>query len=335
MATAKTDREIVREFFEWKWPAPTSGKLKKGIGIAAASLIFVGLIEGAARSDFWLATIIFWNVVILFGVFLIYDHYKSSDLLRKPVGKHLQRVHDSKVRDLAKIWQRSFGKIGKNIAELRQFDLVDYHPLDGARIDFNALARSSAPLAEIMGRSVCLFGPVFPVQDGTIQIGVSRDGVTVEFNPVSVAILYIAGNQLIVYRTIADMLTGDLRSESIQRIYLPQIVQVGLRTDSRRDSNADLLKMFNTAHSLAVTELILSETLVHITMTDGRSLELPIGAISVQDGAKGELDRDEASENRDARIARALDQNIEAAKRLLIAGRGRGMEAGPSGQTKK
>ncbi len=176
-----------------------------------------------------------------------------------------------------------------------------------------------------MSRSVCLFGPVTPIQDARIQIGVSRNGVTVEFNPVSVSILYIAGNQLIVYRAVADMLTGDLRSESVQRIYLAQIVQVGIRAASRRDTNPDLVKMFNTARSLAATELILSETLIHITMTDGRALELPIGAISVQDGAKGELDRDEASENREVRIARALDQNIEAAKRLLLAGRGKGI----------
>jgi hypothetical protein len=318
MANDKTDRDVVKEFFEWQWPVERSNdQLKKGIGVIAAGLLFMGLFSGANHSDVARAAVVGSLLVIFFGMFLIYDHYMTSDLLRTPVGKNLAKVHESKFRDLANIWKRSYRRIDKGIADLRQFDLMDYDPLNGARVDFESLIQSPAPFSEIRSRSVCLFGPI-PIQESKIQIGVSRNGPTIEFNPVSVSILYIAANQLIVYRAIADLITGDLRSESIQRIYLPQIVQVGVRTDSKRENNPDLLKMFNRARSLQVKELVLSETLIHITMTDGRALELPIGALSVQDGTKGELDRDDVSENREVRIARALDQNIESAKLIVL-----------------
>jgi hypothetical protein len=308
MSKGKTDREMVREFFEWEWPARSYASLKWGIGLIAAGVLMTGQV------------LIVGLLGMVTGGFFVYDYFSSSNLLRTPVGKNLEKVRENRFRDLVKIWVRSYDKIDKSIAELRQFDLTDYHPLDGASVDFDSLTRSPVSLSEIKSRSVFIFGPIHKAK---IQIGVSRNGITIEYNPINVSILYIAGNQLIVYHAVADLITGDLRSESIQRIYLAQIVQVGVWTNSERikateAESAGLLKKFNRARSLEAKELVLSETLVRITKTDGGTLDFPIGAPTVKDGTKGVLDTDDVSENREVRIARALDQNIESAKRLTI-----------------
>jgi hypothetical protein len=177
------------------------------------------------------------------------------------------------------------------------------------------LTRSHATLEQIASRSVFLFGPA---ENARLQISTGENFI--EYNPVNAAVLYVAGNQLVVYHAISDLTTGDLSSETVQRIYLKEIVQVSVRTSSTRIQYATdegFLKKFNNLRSSAkeTTELVRSETVVYLTKTDGGTLDFPVGTPSVRDGAKGELDTDEIAENREMRIATALQQNIEAAKR--------------------
>jgi hypothetical protein len=60
---------------------------------------------------------------------------------------------------------------------------------------------------------------------------------------------------------------------------------------------------------------------IYFSKTDGGTLDFPVGTPSIRDGSKGELDSDEIVESREMRIATALQQNIEAAKRAAAGHR--------------
>jgi len=320
MTDAPPNRSDVKTFFDWELPEQPDVSDASWFRIGAAGAGGLVLLPFGIGLLAW-----------MYAAWLLWKRYgRAIDLTRTPLATCLPEVRRARAHDLKKIWGRSYKRIDKPISELRVFDIKDYKPFEGEHIAIGDLLGPSASLRTISERSVFLSGPARKCR---IQIGADSTGRSVEYDPAIASVLYIAERQLIVYNAKFSIASGDIIDESIHKIFLSEIVQIGVKTSSRRFSvspddgdveggtwvggllrRVNIIRRDELSEPTELKDLTSSSTSIVITKTDGRELELPTGPPTVKLRERGVLDGDDVIETREIRVATALQQNIEAAK---------------------
>jgi hypothetical protein len=299
MSTAgKVDRDAVEKFFKWRNPK----RLLYTLGTLA---IVVGLMMVLGHA------VVPGLVFVAGGGFLFFKGSRSnSHFLR-----YYAAVKAAKVFDFDAVRRRSFNKTERSLESLLDFDAQDLLSLGaefGGQSDgLSALGRKSVFLC---GREVA------GTPGGSRYLRFVRvgDSIVAEYSPIWVSILYLTRYEMIVYVANIDITRGDLLLEETSRVFLKDIVEIKTQSTSRRLKRFENLSLFRSYEKeTKVTledEIVNREHAIRVTKTDGRHLDLPVGAPEYESGKQGILDSGREDEGRFTRVAREIFKRINDAK---------------------
>lgn len=311
---SKVDRDAVEKFFTWK-------SLKWNFLIGGIAGMLIGLWAFAVGFE------LLGLISLIFGIYLVSAGVRSESTLKK----YYDEVQKAKLYDFSKVLVRSFTRTEIDLDTLLDFDATDL-----VSIDPNAVPSANKDMmAELDRKSVFLFGRENSDRWRLLRVG---GHVVLEYSPIFVSILYLTRSELIIYFADIDITRGDLQIEEINRAFLHEVVQITASSKStriKRAANEEIFNQFeNLQNSTAIDgsthapwaryatqsrqmdEIIYYEHEIRVSMTNGRTLSLPVGAPEYRSGKKGLLDETEEDEDRFTRIAREIFKRINDAKRM-------------------
>jgi hypothetical protein len=305
--SGKVDRDAVEKFFKWTDPK----RLLYTLGTVAILLALVML-----SGDSTLSGLLF----VAGGGFLIYKGSQSNDSFQR----YYEAVKVAKAYDFDTVRRRSFNKTERTLESLLDFDAQDLLSLD-SDLGSNPPADDLVALGR---KSVFLYGREIGSTPGTqrylrfVRLGSS---IIAEYSPIWVSILYLTRTELIVYVANIDITRGDLCLEETSRVFLKDIVEIKTQSTSRRLKRLENLALFKSYEKETKTkledEIVNREHAIRVTKTDGRHLDLPVGAPEYESGKRGILDSGKEDEGRFTRVAREIFKRINDAKASAQDGR--------------
>jgi hypothetical protein len=301
MSTAeKVDRDAVEKFFKWKSPK----RLRYTLGTLA---ILLGLIMLPARA------VLPGLVFVAAGGFLFFKGSRSNNAFLR----YYAAVKAAKAFDFDAVRRRSFNKTERSLDSLLDFDAQDLLSLSA---EFGGQSGTEG-LSALGRKSVFLCG-----REASGAAGGSRylrfvrvgDSIVAEYSPIWVSILYLTRSEMIVYVANIDITRGDLLLEETSRVFLKDIVEIKTQSTSRRLKRLENLSLFKSYEKETKVkledEIVNREHAIRVTKTDGRHLDLPVGAPEYESGKRGILDSGRDDEGRFTRVAREIFKRINDAK---------------------
>jgi hypothetical protein len=297
----KTDRDTVEKFFKWRDP-------RKALYMTGVVAVLIGLLCFSAHS------FLFGLAAAALGGFLILSGFRSVQAL----SRYYEVTRMAKACDFDAVRRRSFNKTETDLDSLLDFEAQDLLSLDPDL----PMAQPTNETATLARKSVFLYGREDPAgsDDSYRYLKFVRvaDTIHAEYTPILVSILYLTRAELIVYVANIDITRGDLRREETSRVFLKDIVEIRTISTSKRlkrIENPALFKSYEKETKLKLEdEIVNRDHVIRVTKTDGRHLDLPVGAPVYEAGKQGILDRATPDENRFTRVARELFKRINDAK---------------------
>jgi hypothetical protein len=302
MSTAgKVDRDAVEKFFKWKNP-------KRALYTLGTVAILLGLIMLPSPA------VPLGLVFVVGGGFLFFKGSRSGNKFLR----YYDAVKAAKAFDFDAVRRRSFNKTERSLDSLLDFDAQDLLSLGAEFGDQSGTEGLSA-----LGRkSVFLWGreAAAGAAGGSRYLRFVRvgDAIVAEYSPIWVSILYLTRSEMIVYVANIDITRGDLLLEETSRVFLKDIVEIKTQSTSRRLKRFENLSLFRSYEKETKVkledEIVNREHAIRVTKTDGRHLDLPVGAPEYETGKQGILDSGRDDEGRFTRVAREIFKRINDAK---------------------
>ncbi len=270
----KIDRAKVLRFFKWSNQEFAPLLIAIGCIIVANWIGYVGVV--VAQSDeekAWILGFTFTIAAGFLGVAAL--SFRKAMKGDKPLLEFHGEVKKAKNLDFANVLIQSFRKTDTALDKVLDFDptgLVS-HISDAAGSEDGQLLEALRPKAVFLaGRRD---------DTGFLKFLLSGGSLTVEYSPVSVAVLYLTRSELICYFASADIVRGEVSAEEIERVPLQNIAEVTMEPAIRRIGRTGNDRLFHeydrVTRNNPSREIISVERSIRVATTDGQDLVLPAG----------------------------------------------------------
>jgi hypothetical protein len=234
----------------------------------------------------------------------------------KALHEFHEEVKKAKAFDFGRLIVRSFHKAEASLDALLDFD----HTAVAAAIPPHGGPGDRQLLKALQHKTILLSGR--QENTGFLKFLFNAGELSVEYSPISVAILYLTRSELIVCLASADVVTGGASTAEIQRVPLKNVVDVTLEAASRRIGSAGNERLFREYERVVRNnpspEILSLEKSVRVVRADGPDLVLPAGDPVYRRGARKIVDA--AQEDRFSHIAREISRRIADAKAAAAGG---------------
>ncbi len=193
----------------------------------------------------------------------------------KPLLEFHGEVKKAKSFDFANVLIQSFRKTDTALDKV-----LDIDPTGPAAPISDAAGAEDAQLLEAL-RPKAVFLSGRRDDTGFLKFLFSAGSLTVEYSPVSVAVLYLTRSELICYFASADIVRGEVSAEEIKRVPLQNIAEVTMEPAIRRIGRTGNDRLFHeydrVTRNNPSREIVSVERSIRVATTDGQDLILPAG----------------------------------------------------------
>ena len=310
-ALAEVDRAKVLRFFTWTNSEILRLSAAIGCLVVSSWVTYFGIAVAMKNAERDWVLLITTGIAV--GLTAVAALFVRSALMR---DRRLRQLHaevtKAKDFDFARLLVRSFRKTETGLDELLdigQLGLPSFDP-EAASPEDKGLLRT------LTQKSVFLF--CRNENKAAIRFILVGNKLVVEYSALSISILHLTRNALFIYYASADLQSGDITLENLERVPLSDVAEITLQTTKQRihrSANDALFREYEKViRNNLSNEIVSREYFIHVRKRDGQDLILPAGYPHYYSGRQRTFDNDAEHGERFARAVQAISMRIDEAR---------------------